>query len=174
MYRHWPDTRESFYGLLNCEIGGLDYHVTTTKYRTRLHCIHISHLFCNALVHVIYSRVSGQCSHTVPVLHTILKRTENLQITETVQKSFVCTELQKVIFVHDNYTAENTFIIKIPKLTINKLLSQNHVLQTRINENYQYDMYPCNCYYFVHLHQSGVRLIYYPSRSSILYLLPQT
>ena len=27
--------------LLNCEIGGLDYHVSTTEYRTRVHCIHM-------------------------------------------------------------------------------------------------------------------------------------
>jgi len=25
----------------------------------------MSHLFCNTLVHVIYSRVSGQCSQTI-------------------------------------------------------------------------------------------------------------
>jgi len=31
---------------LNCEIGGLDCHVITTEYRTRVHCIHIEHLFC--------------------------------------------------------------------------------------------------------------------------------
>jgi len=39
----------------------------TTEYRTRVHCIHIYHLFCNALVHVIYSVVSGQYSHTIPL-----------------------------------------------------------------------------------------------------------
>jgi len=36
---------------------GLDGHVITTKY--------IKHLFCNALVHVIHSGVSGQCSNTI-------------------------------------------------------------------------------------------------------------
>jgi len=29
----------------------------TTEYRTRVHCIHMLHLFCNALVHVIYSGI---------------------------------------------------------------------------------------------------------------------
>ena len=50
----------SFHGLLNCEIGGLECHVITTEYRTHVHYIHMYHLFCNALVHVIYSVVSGQ------------------------------------------------------------------------------------------------------------------
>jgi len=31
----------SLHGLLNCEIGGLDCHVSTTEYRTRVHCIHM-------------------------------------------------------------------------------------------------------------------------------------
>ena len=44
----------SLHGLLNCEIGGLDYHVITTEYRTRVHRIHMYHLYCNALVDVIY------------------------------------------------------------------------------------------------------------------------
>jgi len=57
----------SLHGLLNCEIGELDCHVITTEYRTRVHCIHMQHLVCNALVHVIYLRVSGQCSHTIAV-----------------------------------------------------------------------------------------------------------
>jgi len=34
--------------------------VITTAYRTGVHCIHMYHLFCNALVHVIYSGISGQ------------------------------------------------------------------------------------------------------------------
>jgi len=29
----------SLNGLLNCEIGGLDCHVITTEYRTRVHCL---------------------------------------------------------------------------------------------------------------------------------------
>ena len=57
----------SLHRLLNCEIGGLDCRVITTEYRTRAHCIHMYHLFCNEVVHVIYSEVSGQCSHTIPV-----------------------------------------------------------------------------------------------------------
>ena len=65
----------SLHRLLNCEIGGLDCRVSTTEYRTRVHCIHMLNLFCNALVHVIYpgvsvrnshsSEISGQCSHTI-------------------------------------------------------------------------------------------------------------
>jgi len=50
----------SLHRLLNGEIGGLDCHDITTEYRTRVYCIHMSHLFCNALVHVIYLVVSGQ------------------------------------------------------------------------------------------------------------------
>jgi len=57
----------SLHGLLDCEIGGLPCHVITTEYRTRVHCIHMCHLLCNALVHVIHSGVSGQCSHTTHV-----------------------------------------------------------------------------------------------------------
>jgi len=46
-------------------MGGLDCRVITTEYRACVHCIHMYHLFCNALVHVIYSGVSGQCSFTI-------------------------------------------------------------------------------------------------------------
>jgi len=31
----------SLHGLLNCEMGGLDFHVITTEYRTCVHCIHM-------------------------------------------------------------------------------------------------------------------------------------
>jgi len=31
----------SLHGLLTCEIGGLDCHVITTEFRTRVHCIHM-------------------------------------------------------------------------------------------------------------------------------------
>jgi len=31
----------SLHRLLNCEIGGLDCHVISTEYRTRVHCIHM-------------------------------------------------------------------------------------------------------------------------------------
>ena len=40
----------SLHGLLNCEISGLNCRVITTEYRTRVHCIHIYHLICNAFV----------------------------------------------------------------------------------------------------------------------------
>ena len=63
----------SLHGLLNCEIGGLDCHVITTEYIARVHCIHMYHLFCNALVHLIYSGVSGQCSHTIPQKKYVIK-----------------------------------------------------------------------------------------------------
>ena len=32
---------KSLHGLLNWEIDGLDCHVITTEYRTRVHCIHM-------------------------------------------------------------------------------------------------------------------------------------
>jgi len=53
----------SLHGLLNGEIGGLHCRVITTEYRTRVHCIHMYHLFCKALV--LYSEVSGQCLYTI-------------------------------------------------------------------------------------------------------------
>jgi len=55
----------SLHRLLNCEIGGLDCHVVSTGYRTRVHCIHMYRLFRNALVHASYSRVAGQCARTI-------------------------------------------------------------------------------------------------------------
>ena len=58
----------SLQGLLNCGIGGLDCRVITTEYRTHVYCIHMNHLFRNVFVHVIYIRVSGQCSYTIEVL----------------------------------------------------------------------------------------------------------
>jgi len=63
--RHWTDTREWLHSLLNFEIGELDCHVITTEYRTRVHCIHMLHIFFNTLVHVIYSVVSSQYSYTL-------------------------------------------------------------------------------------------------------------
>ena len=55
--------------LLNGEIGGLHCRVITTEYRTRVeHCIHMNHLFYNALVHVIYSGVSVQRSYTIHIV----------------------------------------------------------------------------------------------------------
>ena len=58
----------SLHGLLICEIGGLDCHVITTEYRTRAQCIYMYRLCCNALVHVIYSVVSGQYSYTISTI----------------------------------------------------------------------------------------------------------
>jgi len=43
----------SLHALLNCEIDGFDYRVITSEYRTRVHCIHMYHLFRNALVYVV-------------------------------------------------------------------------------------------------------------------------
>ena len=43
----------SLHRLLNSEIGGSDCHVITTEYT------------CPLYTHVIYSGVSGQCSHTI-------------------------------------------------------------------------------------------------------------
>ena len=57
----------SFHKLLNCEIGGLDCRVITTEYKTRVHCIHMEHIY-NALVNVIYSGVSGRCSYTIQLI----------------------------------------------------------------------------------------------------------
>jgi len=31
----------SLHRRLNCNTGGLDYHVSTAEYRTRVHCIHM-------------------------------------------------------------------------------------------------------------------------------------
>ena len=56
---------KSLYGLLNFEIGGLECRVITADYISRVHYMHMFHLFCNALVHVIYSVVSGQYSYTI-------------------------------------------------------------------------------------------------------------
>ena len=55
----------SLHRLLNCEIGGLNFRVITTEYRTCVHCLHMYHLFVNALVRVIYSVVSGEYSYTI-------------------------------------------------------------------------------------------------------------
>ena len=56
--------------LLNCKIGGLDCHFITTEYRTRVQRIYMYHLFCQALVRVIYSAVSGQCSNTMLLVNS--------------------------------------------------------------------------------------------------------
>ena len=44
----------SLHWLLDCETGGLDCRVIIAEYRTRVQCIHMYHLFWNALVHVSY------------------------------------------------------------------------------------------------------------------------
>ena len=62
----------SLHRLLNCEISGLDSHVITTEYRTCVHCILMQHLFSNALVHVIYSVVSGLYSYTIQTTAIVL------------------------------------------------------------------------------------------------------
>ena len=67
----------SLHRLLNCEIGEFDCRVITTEYRTHVHCIHMSHLFCNPLVHVIYSGVSGQCSYTIHLVLLITYEDNN-------------------------------------------------------------------------------------------------
>ena len=61
----WPETCEFITRTIELWNGGLDCHVITTEYRTRVHCIYMYHLFCNALVHAINSGVSGQCSYTI-------------------------------------------------------------------------------------------------------------
>ena len=64
MYTHWchiyilytnidQKLVNSLHALLNCEIDGFDYRVITSEYRTRVHCIHMYHLFRNALVYVV-------------------------------------------------------------------------------------------------------------------------
>ena len=68
LYRNIDQTLvNSLQGLLNFEIGGLDcrFFFSPKDCKTRVQCKHMEHLFCNALVHVIYSRVSGQSSYTV-------------------------------------------------------------------------------------------------------------
>ena len=62
----------SLHGLLNYEIRGLDCHVITREYKTRVHCIHRFHLFCNALGRVIYSVVSGPYSYTIYIYKNVI------------------------------------------------------------------------------------------------------
>jgi len=57
--------------LLNYEIGGLECLGITTEYRSRVHCIHMYHLVCKALVHK-KSGVSGQCCHSIPEYDLVL------------------------------------------------------------------------------------------------------
>ena len=53
--------------------------------RTRVNCISMKHLFCNALVRVIYSAVSGQCiymvhTHRVNVVHIYMVHTHRVNV----------------------------------------------------------------------------------------------
>ena len=89
----------TLHGLLNCFTGGLDFHVITTEYRTRVHCIHITHLFCNAFVHVIYSGVSGQCSHTITTWNTTRGPLCEYKVSSMVTGSKPCRH----IFVRTNF-----------------------------------------------------------------------
>ena len=70
-----------------CRIVKLECHVITAEYRTHVHCIH---LFCNALVHVIYSGVSGQCSHTISDMHFI-SLTLPLNRETFISLLYICT-----------------------------------------------------------------------------------
>ena len=45
---------KSLHCLLNCEIGGLDGRVITIENITHVHCLHMYHLFRNALVQINY------------------------------------------------------------------------------------------------------------------------
>ena len=54
--------------------------VITTEYRTRVHCIHMYHLFCNALVHVIYLGVSSQCFYTINAVYTMCHQTYQIYL----------------------------------------------------------------------------------------------
>ena len=42
-----------------------------TQYISHVRWIHMYHLFYNSLVRVIYSRVLGQCTHAIPLLHVV-------------------------------------------------------------------------------------------------------
>ena len=81
VYEHWPwKLVNSLHGLLNCEIGGLDSRVVTTEYKTCVNCKNMYHLFCNALVHVIYWRVSGQSSYTIKCYTKYNNRTVHIKV----------------------------------------------------------------------------------------------
>jgi len=47
----------SLHKLLNYEIAGLERHFITTEYSTRVLCIHMHHLFYNALVYVSFRSI---------------------------------------------------------------------------------------------------------------------
>ena len=71
MYCRWTLTRNAFI-TQTIELWNRWIYKTVMllqQYRTCVHCIHMYHLFCNALVHVIYSVVSGQYSYTIDLVH---------------------------------------------------------------------------------------------------------
>ena len=55
----------SLQGRLTFEIGEIDCRVIKEEYITHVHWVHMWNLICNTLVHVLYSRVSGQYLHTI-------------------------------------------------------------------------------------------------------------
>ena len=54
-----------YYRPLKCKTGGSDFCVIPRDYKTHVHYVHLWHPFCNSGVHVIYLRLSGQCSHAI-------------------------------------------------------------------------------------------------------------
>ena len=69
-WEHWSDTLEfiTWSAEFWNTVGGLDCRVITTECISHVHWIHMYHLFCNALVYVIYSVVSGQYLYTISKL----------------------------------------------------------------------------------------------------------
>ena len=65
----------SLHGLLNCEIGGLDCHVITTEYRTRVHCIFNSKtLFKDKVsLKLIFPGAIHTCKHILQLFIHIYK-----------------------------------------------------------------------------------------------------
>ena len=70
VYKHWPDTRELI--TRTVELWNRWIRLSCYYNRVKNTCplyTHL-HLFCNALVHVIYSVVSGQYLYTIPLAKT--------------------------------------------------------------------------------------------------------
>ena len=82
----------SLHRLLNCELGGLDCHVIITEYRTRGYCIHMLHLFCNALVQVFFGSILSLFSYNTSntyltsllhlLRHRMLPRTAGISVSQ--------------------------------------------------------------------------------------------
>ena len=91
----------SLHRLLNCEIGVLDCRVITIDHRTRVHCIHMYHLFCNALVHLIYSGVSGQCSYTISAVEQYVGESLCLKLLPQLSSHLneTATHLEKSLLI---------------------------------------------------------------------------